>query len=65
MTTAMRTLIEKKCEGCGIEYRLEVEIIAGPSAAPWYQHCENDKGEYIPGKLVALSELRDGNWVPV
>ena len=57
-------LPEKTCK-CGMRYKLEVEHINGPSAIPWYSHCELDEGEYVPGAPVALWELRDGQWIRV
>ena len=48
---------------CGVRYRLELETVLGPSNAPWYQHCAKDEGGFVPGKINAVWELRDGKWV--
>ncbi len=57
------TPMEFTCPGCGIKCRLDVEFIAGPYSAQWYEHtCGKDKGRYLPGPLIALWEERSGRW---
>ena len=50
---------------CGKKYRVDVEQVNGPYAAKFVQHCSEDDGSYVQGRIVALLEGQDGTWRPL
>ena len=61
---AQWTTDEINCK-CGVKCRVDIEVVGGVFAAPFYQHCSKDVGKLMPGLLLSLWEERAGAWVLV
>lgn len=53
--------MEFDCKECGVRFRYGVEYAAG--AGQWHKHCPKDEERLVPGKVFAVWELRNGDWV--